>query len=62
MSELEMLIKWLQERPNNAAVFATDDGFMVQTLEAGDTVREVEALTIGGAIRQYQDKYEKAGE
>lgn len=61
-SELETITRWLQSRPNNAAIFATDTGFMAQTLEYGDNVREVEAPTIIEAIQAYEKQYGKSEE
>lgn len=57
MSELELLIDWLQARPNDAAVFATDDGFMCQTVNEVSEPCEAAGKTITEAIENWNREF-----
>jgi len=61
-NELERLIAWLEARPNNAAIFATDTGFMAQTLEEKGATNEAEGKTIAEAIANYEKEFGKKNE
>ena len=57
--ELAILIAWLQTRPNNAAIFATDTGFMAQVLGDNDTTFEAEGDSIAEAIENFEKEFKE---
>ena len=57
--ELAILIAWLQARPNNAALFASDTGFICQVLGDNDTTFEAEGDSIGEAIENFEKEFKE---
>lgn len=62
--EFELLKAWLQARPNDAAIFAADDGkggFIAQTVNERQEPQEAWGLTIWDAIHNHQEMLERKG-